>query len=225
VFGLVDAATDDHIVTHDELDTLLRVAHALDVDQSAVQLRIEPYMRRQSTVTLAKGMTVVITGDHAVYERSYIAERLTDLGLEVVRGVNKSTELLAAADVSSSSGKAKKARQYRIPIVSVDDLLNARLGSTIEAVAVSEAMKVVQCPDCHATWTVSGRAAVHSSRRCDDCAPIAAPKARKSTAAQPTTGGAWAPPNVEWLVCEQCQTRWHRQVTRGRKPRLCASCS
>jgi len=224
VFGLVEAALEDHVVTSEELDTLLRVAHALDVEQSAVELRIEPFMRRRSAVTLVNGMTVVITGDHAVYERSHITERLTDLGLEVVKGVNKTTELLAAADVSSSSGKAKKARKYGIPIVSVDDLLAARLGSSIETVAVSDARKVVSCPDCYVTWTVSGRSSVHSVRRCDDCAPVAASAAATSTAARPSVAGAWAPPTVEWLVCEDCGTRWHRQVTRGRKPRQCLNC-
>lgn len=138
--------------------------------------------------------------------------------------MSKSTESLAAADVSSSSGKAKKARQYRIPIVLLEDLLAARIGSSLEAVAVSEAMKVVQCPDCYSTWTVSGRSAAHSSRRCDGCASIAAKATPKSTVHAPTTAGVWTPPIVEWLVCEQCQSRWHQEVSPGRKPRLCTSC-
>lgn len=71
-------------MTHEELDALLRAAHALAVEHSAVELRIEPFMRRRSSITIVKGMTVVITGDHAMYERSYITGRLTQLGLEVL---------------------------------------------------------------------------------------------------------------------------------------------
>ena len=45
-------------------------------------------------------------------------------GLQPVNGVTRSKcDLLVAADPSSSSGKAKKAREDAIPIISVSDFL------------------------------------------------------------------------------------------------------
>ena len=47
-------------------------------------------------------------------------------GMQPVRSVTKKNcDLLVAADSSSQSGKARKARSYGIPVMSVDEFLAA----------------------------------------------------------------------------------------------------
>jgi DNA polymerase-3 subunit epsilon len=47
-----------------------------------------------------------------------------DLGLEPVAGVTRrGCDLVVAADAASSSGKARKARDYGIPVIDVAEFL------------------------------------------------------------------------------------------------------
>lgn len=55
-----------------------------------------------------------------------------DLGLEPVTSVTKGgTDVVAAVDPASQSGKAAKARKYGIPIVAVPDLLKTSTGGRL----------------------------------------------------------------------------------------------
>ena len=175
---LIDQAVADRIVTDDEYDALVRVASALDVDQRVVEDRIASY--RSSTTTrfrIERGMSVVVTGDHPAYERWELFDLLERHGFVVQTGVSKKTALLAAVDPTTKSGKATKARKYGLPVVSVDDLLEAIVtGQPIGATTETTSLKVVTCPDCWATRTVPATTAARASKRCDECvSPVPPP--------------------------------------------------
>ena len=74
----------------------------------------------RAPVALARGDLVVFTGQTLV-PRDVWLDRVASFGL-VGRGwVTKSTRVLVAADPFTLSGKARRARAYRVPIVSEDD--------------------------------------------------------------------------------------------------------
>lgn len=80
-------------------------------------------------LVLTAGMSVVLTGSMKLDRAAWI-ERAHAAGLTVCPGITRKTELLVAADPDTLSGKAKQARQYKIPVVSeeafaraLDDLL------------------------------------------------------------------------------------------------------
>jgi DNA polymerase-3 subunit epsilon len=226
---LIDAALDDHVVTEEELDALLRVSSALEVDQVLVERRTRPARSNSVQVTLRPGMSATFTGDDPTLERAALVALAKQLGLEVGKGVTKRTDLLIAHDAASSSGKAVKARSYNVPIITTAAFATAAPGATFEAVGFSvEALKVVTCPDCFATWTVPARAGKRSNQRCDDCAPLV----RRSEASERDQGrpSKVAKPRpqqavLEDLICESCGAVWTRTRTRGRKPKRCPDCS
>lgn len=169
-------------------------------------------------------MTVVFTGDHPRYERSQLQSHAISIGLVPQPGVTKSTDLVAAMDPESNSGKAIKAHRYGIPLVSIDQLVNAHTGATLEAIGQqSAALKVTTCPDCHATLAIPAIAGGATIKRCNECAKASAAQARRSTPQQPR--GMWAPPIIEWLICRTCSRTWHREVIKGRKPHACPACA
>lgn len=218
---LIDAAVADAEVTDAEHDMLVRIAAALDVDQLAVESRLRPFRSAVDEIELADGMSVVFTGDHPVHDRETLRQVAEERGFVVQSGVSKSTKLVVAVDTASNSGKAAKARQYGIPVVSVDDFISRGVGDVIVAHGAGQTgLKVITCPDCLATWTVAATVGAARSKRCDDCAPITTP-----TGARPKVQrDMWAPPSIEWLTCESCGCRWHRETARGRKPRQCPTC-
>jgi DNA polymerase-3 subunit epsilon len=220
---LVDAAVADSEVTDEEYDALVRVAAALGVEQELVEVRIRPLLGSGLRVALQEGMTVVFTGEHPDYEKDWLKDRAAEVGLVPLSGVTKSTSLVAAVDPASNSGKATQARRYGIPIVSVDDLLGARLGDYIvDHGAGRAALKVITCPDCRTTWTVPATSGTVNSRRCEPCASL---EAGRSSAESHQERRAGADPRLEQLTCSDCGRRWERRVARGRKPHLCPECS
>lgn len=215
---LIDAALDDHEVTADEYDMLVRVAAALGVDQQVVEHRTRDARATSTSVSIASGMRVVFTGDHPLFERADLVAHATSLGLEVQGGVTKGTDLLIAADPDTNSGKAGKARRYGIPVVGAEQFATMQAGDTLEEAATSVAeLKVITCPDCFTTWTVPAASSEQRSKRCVECSQAAAPAA-------PRAGGG-APAAAEVLNCTVCGTSWQRERTRGRKPTRCPACS
>lgn len=69
-----------------------------------------------SALRLLPGDQVVLTGEMSRVREEWIAD-LTARGLVVWPGVTKKVRLVVAADPDSLSGKARKARDYGIPIV------------------------------------------------------------------------------------------------------------
>lgn len=225
---LIDEAVDDDLVTPDEYQTLIRAASALDVDQKVVETRIRPYRESATAVQLTDGMTVVFTGDHPTLDKSEIAEHATSIGLSVQKGVSRATQLLAAIDPASTSGKATKARRYGIPVVAVADVLAAHRGDTLSATNIDgDSLIVITCPDCLSTWTADARSGAHRQRRCSECVEATQSLPRPSSTEAPARAATavWAPPRVEWIPCQQCGATWHREVAQDRTPHLCPTCA
>ena len=76
------------------------------------------------------GMSVCFSGDINVlinnknYTRKEIEQLAINSGLELKNGVSKKLDLLVVADTQTQSGKARKARDYGIRIISGNDFLN-----------------------------------------------------------------------------------------------------
>lgn len=119
---LAALALADGVVSRTERDDLEHVASMLGLGPSAVGRALDAVadngapqrLRRQWH--LQPDDVVVFTGSMRP-DREQWEEQARQLGLRVGDGVTKKTRLLVAADPDSMSGKAKKARQYRIPIV------------------------------------------------------------------------------------------------------------
>lgn len=221
VNDLIDAALNDLILTEAELDMLLRVATALDVSAHVVEHRTRPAQSVTATVVLTRGQSVTFTGDDPDHPREELLARAAELGLTVGGNVTKKTNLLVAGDVSSSSGKALKAHSYSVPIISAAQFATAELGDEIDAETTAiEAKKVVRCPDCHTTWTVSARSGAQNTRRCNACAGV-----RPDRSTRPAPTKAVESPATETLNCLDCGRAWTRDRVRGRKPHRCPDCA
>jgi DNA ligase (NAD+) len=68
------------------------------------------------------GLTFVITGDvHHWPNRAALKAYIEGAGGKVAGSVSKATSFLINNDVTSTSGKNKKAKELNIPIISEDD--------------------------------------------------------------------------------------------------------
>lgn len=221
VNDLIDAALEDRVITDDELDMLLRIATALDVDTGVVEHRTRPARAATLTVELTAGMSVTFTGDDPRHTREALILRAKTLGMTVGGNVTKKSDLLVAYDTSSTSGKAGKARSYDVPIISTAQFASAGAGDRLEAQgSTMAAIKVITCSECHVTWTVPARSRAQSGRRCDDCASV------RRTPTTPRPRPSWLDESVaEELVCSGCGQAWARERTRGRKPHRCPDCA
>ena len=124
---LTDVAWSDGILTTDEMTDLIAVGSALSVSQEtiaqAMQKREATHVTERDVPAflLAAGDLLVLTGDMVRTRDDWHAE-LTSRGFVPWTAVTKKVRLLAAADPDSLSGKARKARDYGIPIVGEDGL-------------------------------------------------------------------------------------------------------
>ena len=76
--------------------------------------------------TLCAGLTFVITGDvHHYKNRNELKAYIESQGGKVASAVSGSTSFLINNDVTSTSGKNKKAKELNIPIISEDDFMAA----------------------------------------------------------------------------------------------------
>ena len=124
---LTAAAWSDGVLTTAEMSDLLAVGTALSISSAIVSAAMQ--VREATHVTernipaflLATGDLLVLTGDMARSRDDWHAE-LTSRGYVPWTAVTKKVKLLAAADPDSLSGKARKARDYGIPIVGEDGL-------------------------------------------------------------------------------------------------------
>ena len=74
--------------------------------------------------TLCQGLTFVITGDvHHYKNRNELKAYIESQGGKVASAVSGSTSFLINNDVTSTSGKNKKAKELGIPIISEDDFI------------------------------------------------------------------------------------------------------
>ena len=115
----------DGIVTHDEEQLAAQIAAALSL--SSTDIRATD--RTADRVELKAGMNVCFTGtaiiDGVPANRELLEKIATLAGMTPLRTVTKKTDVLVAADPLSQSGKARTARQRGIPIISIEDFMDA----------------------------------------------------------------------------------------------------
>ncbi len=117
--AMAAVALHDGVVTEHERRDLDQVAACLGLapDEVNRSLAVESPAASMSlgSISLRPGDRVVITGDTQCTRDEWI-DRLLEAGL-AHGGVTKATRVLVAADPDSLSGKATKARDYGIPII------------------------------------------------------------------------------------------------------------
>lgn len=116
---LTAVAWADGILSEDEKAQVISVGHALGLSTEAIDAAMIP---REVNVAPAAAFELVI-GDYIVLTGDMLRPRdewhgeLTNRGFVPWSAVTKKVKLVAAADPDSLSGKARKARDYGIPIV------------------------------------------------------------------------------------------------------------
>lgn len=179
--GLIDAALDDGVVTDEEFDQLCRAAALLELDDTVVSSRTNPYRMMTETVDLRGGMQVCFTGaaqwpNGEPLERDELEGHARRHGLEPVKAVTKNNcQLLVAADPASLSRKAQNAQKFGIPVASIPDYLAAMNTGSPMKVNRLPAKGVGQvCTECGHSWIAARR---KSNPVCDDCRTKAKPPA------------------------------------------------
>lgn len=122
--SIIAAAERDEIVTETEQRLISQIAKILGI----TDVSIPQVTRLPEASLLHDGMCVCFTGEAVVrgktISRSFLEEIAADAGLQPVESVTKKgCDLLVAADPSSQSGKATKARRYGIPMMGVAKFL------------------------------------------------------------------------------------------------------
>ncbi|WP_168625668.1 exonuclease domain-containing protein [Cryobacterium sp. BB307] len=124
---LTDVAWSDGVLTGTEMADLVAVGNLLDISTEAIAASFDARETKvnadRTDASLAVGVFALSPGDLIVLTgemmrpRSEWEEHLRGKGFTAGSGVTKKVKLVAAADPDSLSGKAKKARDYGIPIV------------------------------------------------------------------------------------------------------------
>lgn len=133
--ALITQAWADGVVTEAEEADLLKVAALLKLAPAIVKdgVKQPPALKARddsaqeivpaSAAALSPGDLIVLTGEMSS-PRAELDTRIRDAGYLLHPGVTKKVKLLVAADPDSLSGKARKARDYGIPVVSEHYLLS-----------------------------------------------------------------------------------------------------
>lgn len=120
--SLVAAAQRDGVVSKAESDLISSVAAALKLDTPEFS---EPSVPTAPTSLI--GLRVCFTGKVVLEGRSWDRGDLEALaaanGLQPVASVTKTCDLVVAADPATTSGKAQKARQRGLPVMSAEEFL------------------------------------------------------------------------------------------------------
>ncbi|WP_167051471.1 exonuclease domain-containing protein [Salinibacterium sp. ZJ77] len=112
----------DGELTTDEAEELLTIAAALRLDDRQIDAALQPGALHAPAAPTEKfelpvGAAVVLTGDMS-HPRSAWEAHLAARGYKTTGSVSKKTAIVAAADPESRSGKAKRAHELGIPVVS-----------------------------------------------------------------------------------------------------------
>lgn len=124
--SFIQAALRDGVITIREREMIELVGQALKLP---VIIPDAPQPIQANGENLSVGKRVCFTGEAAGFSGNTISrEDLESLaakvGLHPVRDVTKKgCDILVAADTSTMSGKAKKAKEWGIPVISVDDFI------------------------------------------------------------------------------------------------------
>lgn len=132
VRDLAREAWADEVVTDEERHDLLTVAKLLALDHAVVDQILDeertaaspaaPSGGKLGGLALRPGDKVVLTGSMA-RGREEIVEQAASAGVRVTGSVSGQTRVVVAADPDSLSGKARKARELGVPVVSEDAFL------------------------------------------------------------------------------------------------------
>lgn len=221
--GLVDAALEDEVVTDDEYDQLCRAAALLDVDLDVIARRVDGYRTSRGALDLTSGLEVCFTGsatdpDGREIERDELEAIATARGLVPKRSVTKGCGLLVAADPTTQSGKADKARKFGVPIGSLDSFLRSlETGQPLDVTRLASAGVPLVCVDCGSSWLAARRSGQPLCTNCKSTSTTSATRTQK-----PKSGTA--APTIETLTCVDCGNTWERERVRGRKPLRCTAC-
>lgn len=95
-----------------------------DFEALLQELEVEQLQPQEKAQGSCQGLTFVITGDvHHYKNRAQLKEYIESQGGTVTGSVSKKTSYLINNDVTSQSGKNKKAKELGIPILSEDDFV------------------------------------------------------------------------------------------------------
>lgn len=130
--GLCQVAYADGVIGADEHGDLVKVTELLrlkpaDLAQALDNARVRRFPAEKLPPA---GSLIAFTGDDPVWHRELLEAAAQRLGLEVHDSVIKKVSMLVASDFNTQSGKAKKARAYATPIMTVD--VFARLVGLVE---------------------------------------------------------------------------------------------
>lgn len=134
---LIAAAARDGVVTDLEFALLQRVAEALGIaEQEVDQLTGKWRGHGGDAIRVEPGLHVCFTGaatypDGSKLPRERLVQIASDLSWRYLDVLTKKVDVLIVADPSSQSGKAQRARQWGIPIISVEDFLHAQPEGTL----------------------------------------------------------------------------------------------
>jgi len=115
-------AWSDGVLSADEQRELYEVSSLLglgDLELESALKDAKSTPSDQERSPLAVGSAICLTGD-MVPEKAKTAELLVSHGFSISEGVSKKVSYVVASDVNTLSGKAAKARQLGIPVLSVD---------------------------------------------------------------------------------------------------------
>ena len=122
---LLSAARRDGFISSSELNLIKRTCESLGLPEPALEM-----VQVTQTELLFSGARVCFTGEYRnqqgiVVDRKVLEDIAKSSALAPVGNVSKKyCDLVIAADKSSMSGKAKKARDYAIPVISVEEFLD-----------------------------------------------------------------------------------------------------
>jgi DNA polymerase-3 subunit epsilon len=123
--SIVEAAERDNYVSPTERELITRISKELGIETVIGSTTNVDEIQ----VSLTSGIRVCFTGtardeSGAEITREFLESIALSRGLEIVSSVTKtSCDLLVASDKSSMSGKAKKARDYGISVISVSEFM------------------------------------------------------------------------------------------------------
>jgi len=121
--SFIQAALRDGVITLQEREMIELVANALRLP---VEIPDSPQLIQANEDSLSVGKRVCFTGEAfgfsgSTIQRSDLEALAAKVGLHPVKDVTKKgCDILVAADESTMSGKAKKAKEWGIPVISVE---------------------------------------------------------------------------------------------------------
>jgi len=124
--SFIHAALRDGVITVNEREMIEKVGKALKLP---VVIPDVPQPIQANSEDLSVGKRVCFTGEASgfsgtIINRGDLEALAAKVGLHPVGGVSKKgCDILVAADTASMSGKAKKAKEYGIPVISVEKFI------------------------------------------------------------------------------------------------------